>query len=326
MATIRDVAKKAKVSTATVSAVLNRSAYVSPELTTRVRKAVAELDYSINEVARSLHTRTTKTVGMLIPNISNPHIANLVRGAEERLKRSGYSIFLGISYDLVKEQARILSLFRAKQVDGLVVCLAPGPEEDLIRFMESKKPIVFVSRPPQTFEADSVALDHVESARMVTEYLIGKGHSRIGVITLSLSLSVGVRRVEGWRQALREAGLPADSRYVVEASADTEDARRATHHLLDLDPPPTALYVGTIVMLAGVLSALQERNPSADNVQVVTAHDSELLDVMSPPVTGLYHSPTEMGMAAADLLIKRMRHPGRPFEKIVIHPKLNIRV
>lgn len=326
MATIRDVAEKADVSTATVSAVLNRSSYVSPELTTRVKKAVAELDYFINEVARSLQTRKTRTVGILTPNISNPHIANLVRGAEERLKRSGYSILLGITYDLLKEQARILSLFQAKLVDGLLVCSAPGPEDDLIRIVESKKPVVFLARPPQTFEADSVSMDHLKSSRMVMEYLISKGHSRIGVITVSLSLSVGVRRVEGWRRALQKAGLSVDQRYIVEAGASAEEARRATLQLLDLDPRPTAIYIGTIAMLPGVLGALRERNLSPDDVQIVTSHDSELLDYMSPPITGLHHSPREMGIAAADLLLKRIRHPNRPFQKIVIRPKLNIRV
>ena len=325
MVTIRDVAKLAKVSTATVSAVLNRSSYVSPELTARVRKAVDELDYSINELARSLHTRKTKTVGILAPNINNPHIANLVRGADERLKRSGYSILLGISYDLIKEQARILSLFRAKQVDGLLVCSAPGPEDDLIRPVESDRPVVFLARPPQTFEADSVSIDHFKSSRVVTEYLIGRGHSRIGVITVSLSLSVGIRRVEGWRRALRKAGLPADTRYVAEAGASSEDASRAAIHLLHLDPPPTAIYIGTSVMLPGVLGALRERNLAPDDVQLVTSHDSELLDYTSPRVTGLDHRPREMGVAAADLLLKRIRYPKRPFQKVVITPKLNIR-
>ena len=323
--TIRDVAKSADVSTATVSAVLNRSAYVSPALTARVKKAVAELDYSIDEVARSLQTRKTKTMGILVPNISSPHIAEVVRAAEQRLKRSEYSIFLGISYDLLKEQARLLSMFRAKRVDGLLVCPAPGPEDDLVQLVESKRPVVFLARPPRTFEADFVAMDHFRSAQIVTEYLIGKGHSQIGVITLSLALSVSVQRVEGWSKALRKAGLPADPRYVVEAGASPEDARRATLQLLDLDPRPTAIYIGTMATLPGVLGTLRERNLSPDGVQVVMSHDCELLDYTAPPITGLDHSPREMGITAADLLIKRIRHPNRPFEKIVIRPKLNIR-
>src|SRR5436190_1596241 len=119
MATIYDVAKRARVSTYTVSSVLNRTAYVSPELTTRVQEAVRALDYTINEIARGLQTRKTKTVGMLIPDIANPFYAKVVRGVENVLKEANYSLILGSTYNQKEEQSRYLAVFRAKQVDGL---------------------------------------------------------------------------------------------------------------------------------------------------------------------------------------------------------------
>ena len=139
MPTIYDVARRARVSSYTVSAVLNRSAYVSPELTGRVHAAVRELDYTINELARSLHTRKTRTAGMLIPDIANPFYAKVVRGVEDVLKQSGYSLILGNTYNDAGEQTRYLGVFRAKQVDGMLLFVAAGAEEELQSLVAAQK-------------------------------------------------------------------------------------------------------------------------------------------------------------------------------------------
>jgi DNA-binding LacI/PurR family transcriptional regulator len=189
MATIYDVAKLARVSTYTVSSVLNQSAKVSPELTERVLKAVGDLDYTPNEVARSLQTRRSRTVGMLIPDIANPFYAKVVRGVEDRLKQDGYSLVLGNTYNDASEQARYLSVFRARQADGLLVFLATGSEADLQRLVGEHKPVVFVAREPRGFEADIVTADNRKGARLAVEHLLARGHRRIGVIVGELDLS-----------------------------------------------------------------------------------------------------------------------------------------
>src|ERR1041385_4189851 len=131
MPTIYDVAKRARVSTYTVSSVLNRSAHVSAELTKRVMDAVQELDYTINDLARSLQTRKTKTIGMLIPDIANPFYAKVVRGVEDVLRASGYSLVLGATYNQREQQSRYLAVFRSKQVDGLLLFISPGDDSDV---------------------------------------------------------------------------------------------------------------------------------------------------------------------------------------------------
>jgi len=326
MPTIRHVAEHARVSTATVSAVLNRSSYVSPELTARMKEAVEALDYTINELARGLQTHQTKTIGMLVPEIISPFHATVVRGAEERLKRSGYSVLLGVTYDTPKEQSRYLSLFLAKQVDGLLVIPAPGDEKDIQHLVEKKRPVVFVSRPPRTFDADTIALDHTKCARMVTNHLIGRGHSRIAIITLSLLLTVGLDRVKGWRRALHKHKLPIREDYIRESDKSAESVQQAMDYLLNLDEPPTALYIGSMTMLPAVLRALKAHHLNCpDDFEVVTSHDSELLDVMSPPICGVDHFGSEIGFQSAELLLKRIRHPNRRAEKILLAPKLKIR-
>jgi LacI family transcriptional regulator len=144
--TIYDVAKKAGVSTYTVSCVLNKSAYVSPALTKRVEAAVKELDYTPNAVARSLQTRSTKTIAMLIPDIGNPFYARVVRGVEDRLRRDGYSLILGNSYNDAAEQARYVNLFKSRQVDGLLLYIAPQGEANLAPLVAARRPVVLIGR------------------------------------------------------------------------------------------------------------------------------------------------------------------------------------
>ncbi|MEX2261664.1 MAG: LacI family DNA-binding transcriptional regulator [Bryobacteraceae bacterium] len=326
MATIYDVAKRAKVSTYTVSSVLNRSAYVSPELTMRVQQAVRELDYTINDLARSLQTRRTRTIGMLIPDIANPFYAKVVRAAEERLKRDGYSLILGNTYNDEAEQSRYLGVFRSKQVDGLLLFVSAGDEEDARKLVEARKPVVFVGRVPRTFEADTVTADNIRGSQLATEHLIGKGHKTIALIPGQLALSASSDRVAGWRRALRKHKLPAPAGYVRDGDWTVESGRSATLSFLDLPQPPTAILAANFLMMTGVLRALKERSISCPRqVEVMSWDDSEWLDVFAPPVSTVATPSAEMGERAADLLLKRMRHPARKFERISLPSELHIR-
>ena len=216
MATIYDVARRARVSTFTVSSVVNRSAYVSPELTKRVLRAVRELDYTPNALARGLQTRSSRTVAMLIPDIGGPFYARVVRGVEDRRRLAGYSLLLGNTYNDLDEQSRYLSVFRSQQADGFLLFLAAGDEAEAERMVRARKPVVFVGRTPRSFEADSVSVDNVKGARLVVEHLIAAGHKRIAIVSGQLSLSTSADRVEGWRRTLRRHGLLAPPEYVCE--------------------------------------------------------------------------------------------------------------
>ena len=174
MPTIYDVARRAGVSTYTVSSVLNRTAYVSPELTKRVMAAVQEVDYTINALARSLQTRKTLTIGMLIPDIANPFYATVVRGVEDVLKRAGYSLILGSTYNDRDEQARYIGVFRSKQVDGLLLFVAPGDDAEIRALVEAKKAVVFVGRVPIDLNADIVSADNAKGAQLAVLHLIVK--------------------------------------------------------------------------------------------------------------------------------------------------------
>src|SRR5437868_9932000 len=283
MPTIYDVAKRARVSTYTVSSVLNRTAYVSPELTTRVREAVRELDYTINDIARGLQTRQTKTVGMLIPDIANPFYAKVVRGVENVLKEAQYSLILGSTYNQIEEQSRYLTVFRSKQVDGLLLFICPGDNEEVRALVRAKKAIVFVGRTPIGLQADTVSANNRKGAQIAVARLIIKGHKRVALVNGQAGLSSSADRVDGWKSALKKKRLAAPEEFLAHGDWTAEAGYRATLRFLDLPHPPTAIFAVNFLMMTGVLRALQERGLRCpQDVEVISSDDSEWLDVFTP--------------------------------------------
>ncbi|MFN3325678.1 MAG: LacI family DNA-binding transcriptional regulator [Bryobacteraceae bacterium] len=326
MATIYDVAKRAGVSTYTVSAVLNRSAFVSPELTKRVLEAVQELDYTINDLARSLQTRKTRTIGMLVPDIGNPFNAKVVRGVEDKLRNAGYTLLIGNTYNDTTEQTRYLAIFRSKQVDGLLIYLAAGEEDDVRRVVEAKKPIVMVARAPHTFEADTVTGDNVEGARMAVEHLIARGHQRIGILVGQLSLTTSADRVEGWRLTLQAHGLPAPDEWIGEGDWTETSGCDYVRRVFAGPNPPTAVFAANFLMMVGVLRGLKDlRLAVPQQVEVMSSDDSEWLDVFQPRISTVAQPSYTMGEAAADMLLHRLKHPDEPPRRVLLKPDLCIR-
>ena len=326
MPTIYDVAKRAGVSTYTVSVVLNRSARVSAELTERVLQAVRELDYTPNEVARSLQTRRSRTVAMLIPDIANPFYAMVVRGVEDRLKQDGYSLLLGNTYNRAEEQARYLSVFRARQADGVLIFLAAGGDEDVQKLTEAGKPVVCVARAPQSVNADVVMGDSRTGTRLAIDHLLSRGHNRIALVLGQLAVSSTAERLTGWRQSMKAAGLRAPREYAIDTDWTQDGGRDAMLRLLDLAEPPTAVFAANFLILTGVLAALRERGIRCpDQIEVAASDESEWLDVFDPPVTTVVQPSYSLGERAADLLLKRLADPSRPTERIVLQPSLHVR-
>ena len=328
MPTIYDVAKRAEVSIATVSAVLNKTAYVSPELTKRVKQAVEELDYTINQIAHSLQTRFTHTIGMLIPDIGDPDpfYGQVVRGAEDVCRKKDYLLILGHTYNRVEEQSRYLSAYRSRFVDGVLLFQAPGEDSQLNRMIEKKRPLVFVGRVPEGLAVDSVATDIRCGTRIGVAHLIARGHRRIGLITVAKSMSVYDGRVAGWKQALRSHKLPIDNGLVVAADLHVDGGRVSALQLLNTPDRPTALFVDNLVLTTGVLKALQELKLECPrDVQIVSSDDAEWLDVFRPSVSTVIQPGYDVGVKSAELLFKRILHPHRAHQAILLRPELKLR-
>jgi LacI family transcriptional regulator len=326
MATIYDVAKRARVSTATVSAVLNGTAYVSPELTERVNLAVKELDYTINAIARGLQTRRTNMIGMLVPDIAEPVYSVMVKGVEAGLKTAGCSLLLGSTHNHVEEQSRYLRMLRSKQVDGMLALLAFGDESELAELVAAHKPLVFIARRP-TFEADCVLVDNVGATREAVSYLLAKGKRRVGLIVGPRSLAVSQDRIAGWQQAHRDYGVAADEALIAEGDYTSESGQAAMEKYLELGEPPDSVFATGFLMMTGCLAVLRPRGIQVpDGVELMTWSDSPLLDVFDPPISTVQQPSFEMGVRAAELILARIERPEDPPKTIILPAELRIRV
>jgi LacI family transcriptional regulator len=328
MATIYDVAKRAGVSIATVSAVLNKSKFVSGELTNRVNDAAAALEYQINHLARSVQLGSSHTVGMLIPAFASPDpfYAQVVSGAEDVLNRNDYSLLLGQTYNDVTRQSEYLQAFRARLVDGVLLFQNPGEDPELRKYLSQERPVVFVGRIPENIEGDVAATDIAEGTRAAVAHLIQSGHKRVALVTVGLSTSVHRSRLAGWRKALHSSGLPAPEEYQQSTALSAEGARESALKLLDLRPAITAIFADNLLLVTGILHAFRERGIRCpQDVEVMSSDDAEWLDVFEPKISTVVQPSYELGVAAAELLLKRLRKPGRRFQKVLLQPNLKIR-
>ena len=314
MPNIYDVARRARVSAATVSAVLNGSAFVSPGLTSRVQAAVATLGYEPNLLARGLAKRQTKTIGMIVPDIANPFFPEVVRGAEDTAHAAGYTLLLASTDNDTEKENLYLRLFLAKRVDGVILTKAPGrfPPDLQRAFARAGVPIVLLARTVPGFAIDTVEMDDRGAAYEGVMHLRRLGYRRIGFIGGLHGASTSRRRLDGYRAALRDARIRFDPALVVEGDFRVESGYRAGLELLKRRPD--AVFVGNYLMTVGFMEALRQyRMRCPDDVAVVTCDDHPWLDAFSPRLTTIDLPKRELGAAAARLLVDRIaRRTGRP--------------
>ena len=202
----------------------------------------------------------------------------------------------------------------------------PGEDPELTRLIDKKRPVVFVGRVPQGIEADVVANDIAAGTRLGVDHLLSKGHKRIALTTIEKSLSVSESRVEGWKRALRARKLPADETLIVKTEMSIESSRMAMQRLLDHQSRPTAVFADNLLTTIGILEALQQAGLSCpEDLELVSSDDAEWLNVFRPAISTIVQPSYEMGAKAAELLLKRIRHPKRPYEKLMLKPELRVR-
>jgi LacI family transcriptional regulator len=326
MPNIYDVARSARVSVATVSAVVNGSAYVSPRLKARVEKAIKSLGYHPNQLARGLATQQSHTLGMVVPDIANPFFPEVVRGAEDVAHAAGYSLLIASSdNDLHKEEV-YLRLFLAKRVDGVILTKAPGAMPSPLRraFAEARVPIVLLARAVPGFATDLVEMDDRGAAVEGVLHLHRLGYRRIGFIGGLRGASTSRRRLDGYRAALRTVRLRFDPALIVDGDFRVESGYRAGLELLKRRPD--AVFIGNYLMTVGFMEALRQyRMRCPEHVAVVTCDDHPWLDAFSPRLTTIDLPKRELGAAAAQLLVSRIAKPGGGRRIVRLNNALRVR-
>lgn len=327
MPTITDVARKAGVSTSTVSHVINETRYVSDEVKQRVHAAMKDLNYQPNVIARSLRTRETQTVGVVVSDITNPFFTSIVRAIEDEVLKQGYNIILCDTDEKPEREQVYLRLLMGRRVDGLIVAPSSGNADLLQLAIESGYPTVLLDRSIPGLDADVVLSDNEGGAFDAVSYLIGIGHRRIGIIAGRLEVSTGADRMAGYVRAIKAHGIPVDESLIEVAQFKREIAYEKTREMLARSEPPTALFVCNNAMTAGAMAAIKAAGKKVPkDISVVGFDDSEWAALMDPPLTVVAQPIVELGTRAAQLLMRRISG-GRVKtpRAIVLKPELIVR-
>jgi DNA-binding LacI/PurR family transcriptional regulator len=314
--TITDIAERAGVAPMTVSRAVNDSGYVSREAREKVERAIKELNYHPNALARGLKRQRTHVVGILLPDIANPFSAELAQGIQEVLLERGYTSFITTSERSVqREQAALRALFDHR-ADGIVVATreTKAGNDFLLRMAESDLPMVAVGRALNHPRVDRVTADHWKGGYEAVEHLIALGHRRVGFVGVSPINGAGLRRYQGYLDALREHGLPIDERLIVGPAAQvgpgysTQDEGYAgMKKLLSLRKPPTAVFARNDFTAIGAMCAVRDANLKIpEDVAVVGFDNVPLAAYTAPPLTTVDQPTRLQGQEAARLLLDRL--------------------
>jgi LacI family transcriptional regulator len=314
------------VSIATVSHVINETRFVSEELRARVYQAMKELDYRPNVIARSLRRKRTQNIGMIIPDISYPFLAEVARGVEDIGFQLGYNVVLCDSNGELEKEAYCIELCQGKQVDGIVFVAAGESANHVQSLIEQGMPVILVDRDLTEIEVDMVIADNVESGYQATEYLIQSGHRRIGCITGPRKLCISNKRVDGYRQALERYDLPLCDKLLVHGNFRCRGGYEAMKELLALNEPPTAVFACNDLMAMGAICAASERRlRMPQDVAIIGCDDIALASFTNPSLTTIAQPKHEMGALAVKLLVERIEDKDSPPTKQILPTELVIR-
>jgi LacI family transcriptional regulator len=330
MATIKDVAAVAGVSFTTVSHVVNNSRPVSADVRAKVEHAIRQLHYVPSAVARSLKARATATVGLVVPNSTNPYFAELARGIEDGCSRNGYCVFFCNSDDDPAKQRNYLRVLQEKRIDGLIIASA-GDDAVLAQTLaDAHEPLVIVDRNIEGLNADLVQINHEKGGYLATRHLLELGHVRIGCITGPVQTAVSAMRVHGFLRAMAERGIEILPDAIVESDFSGAGGHRAAAQLFDTIRP-SAIFAGNDMMGIGALRAAAERGISVPHdCSIIGFDDIELGRFTYPSLTTVGQSVRALGDMAAQTLIERIAgtpsgHARAAGRRRVVSPRLVVR-
>jgi LacI family transcriptional regulator len=321
------VAAAARVSVATVSAVFNGTAPVSPALTARIEAAIKEIGYKRNAIARSLKLGKTRTIGLTVADITNPFFTDVVAVIQEVLHRAGYAVMLCCNDENIETQDEQVQLLLDRMVDGLIIAPA-GDDANLERILQGTNvPVVLIDRACDGVETDAVTLDNQRAVFDATTYLLHLGHRRVGYISGPLDTSTGRDRLAGYRGALEAAGIAFENQLVRFGNFREAEAYKAAMQLLTLSERPTAIFSANNLMVIGVMKAIRDIGLCCpEDISVACFDDFPWADVFRPQLTTVAQPVRAIGEQAAQLMLDRLAggSEGGP-RRLVLQGRLMVR-
>jgi LacI family transcriptional regulator len=312
------------VSVSTAARVLSGTGYASAETRRLVLEAARDLGYVPNQIARSLRTKQTRMVGLLIGDVENSFYSVIARNVESATKDAGYHVVLCNSDDDPKIEREYLQLLEGMHVDALIVTPTSKNRRYLARFIQEGIVVVQVDRRIEGLHADAVLVDNETGAASAVTYLVDAGHTRIGILTGELEVSTASQRLAGYERAMKEHGIAIRPSLVRSGSFHREHAIEDATALISAKPAPTAIFAANNILAEATLIALdQQRLRVPRDVSVVAFDDVQWMDMVEPQVTTVRQPVADMARSAAELALRRLREgfEGRP-STLVFHTEL----
>lgn len=326
--TIKDVARQAGVSIATVSRVLNDKESVDPALRKKVLAATAALGFRANRLARNFRKRSARAIALVVPDIKNPFFAAVAHEIEQAAFQQGYTLLICNTNDNLERQTQYFDLLAEEAVAGVIVCTANEHRSHLEveQAMSRGIAVVAIDRRLENVPIDLVLSDNFGGARQATSHLFALGHRRIGVVTGSDDFAPARERRMGFEQAFRDHGLSLDPALIKVTDFRDTGAETATHELWALPERPTAIFVSSGNQATGVLRALNTVGARIPNdVSVIVFDDLDWASAFHPPITAVEQNTGQIGATAVNLLMRRFAEPTASAEERRVPVRLNIR-
>jgi LacI family transcriptional regulator len=327
--TLKDVARRAGVHAATASRALNPETrlLVSDATARRVLDAAAALGYRPNAVARSLRTRRSNTIGVLIPDLNNPLFPPMVRGLEDRLAADGYVTLIGNTDGRLDREQQVFEQMRARHVDGYALATARLHSPLLDEAVRDGLNVVLMNRISDDYSFPSVSVDNERGVRMAVAHLTELGHTRIACVAGPQGLSTGLNRYRGFLAGMHAAGLSVQPGLVAFAEAfSIEEGHRCAREILAARPGCTALAAGNDMLAVGCYAAIEEAGLDCPaDISVVGFNDMPFIDRLRPPMTTVAFPHYQLGTEAAGMLLDRLNGTQSPVKIMYLSPDLVVR-
>lgn len=309
--TIKDIARLAEVSIATVSRALNDSGYVGSQTKEKIIKAAKELNYVPNIVARNLSKSESNAIGVVVPEIANPFFGDVIKGISSIADRNNLSVILyNTDEELIKEQ-RCLNLLKEQRVKGLILCTAHEDEHFNAKFLgslqELRIPIVLLDRDVKYSNFDAVFFDDIQGAFMGVDALIKEGHRHIAALCGPTVMRPGRDRFRGYKKAFSMNNLSLDENYVYFGEHTIEGGYTGTMSFLRMKEPPTAIFATNNMVCLGCMKALNELGVKIpEDISLVGFDQIEIFEILNLKISVVYKNAINMGEAATELLLEKL--------------------
>lgn len=304
---IKTVAEKADVSTATVSRVLRDFPGVREKTKKRVLKAISELNYEVDAVARSLRRKKTNTIGVIVGNILSQFYSIIAKSVEDVAQKNGYNMILCNGDDDPQKELKYLKVLKSNRVDGIILTPTGKNAEYVNRLIDSGTKVVLLDRLIEGVNCDAVLVDNETGAYKAVKHLIDQGYRKIGIITGYLDRTTGRERLNGYLRALNEAGIPRDDTLIKVGNFKKRSGIELTKEILQMENRPEAIFVSNIDMTLGTLITIKEMGLKIpDDIGVVGFDDPEWAMILDPPITAISQPAYSLGSTSAEMLIKKI--------------------